>query len=402
MSDHTHVPLVRGGPGAPSAERPPPALAEAGPKVVLGGADPLVGSVEPTRTSLYGPRGVCALSSEGPLWVADTGHHRLLGWRALPTEDGTPADWVLGQPDFESEGRNANVETSASTLNVPTGVAPYGEHGLVVADAWNNRVLIWFEAPTASHVPADVVLGQLSFEGDLPNHGDLNVGAADRMHWPFAVLVHEGCLYVADTGNRRVLVWDPMPGPGESSRPADRVLGQPDLTARSDNAGLDEGADARTLRWPHALTIVDGHLAVADAGNNRVQLFALPVTDFAPAVQILGQADASKVDHNQSGYWPTASAVNMPYGAVATGDASLLVADTANSRILRFDDVLTGGIGADATALSGQDHFRMKGDNRWGIETRDSLCWPYNLAITGDLVLVADTGNHRIQLWERA
>ncbi|MEM6926594.1 MAG: hypothetical protein AAF602_06685, partial [Myxococcota bacterium] len=109
-----------------------------------------------------------------------------------------------------------------------------------------------------------------------------------------------------------------------------------------------------------------------------------------------------KVDHNQSGYWPTAPAVNMPYGAVAAGDSSLLVADTANSRILRFDDVLEGGFGADATALSGQDHFRMKGDNRWGIETRDSLCWPYNLAITGDLVLVADTGNHRIQLWERA
>lgn len=398
MKSTTSVPLVRGGPGAPSDEPPPPALDPAGPRVVLGGADPLEGSVAPTPTSLYGPRGVCPLG--GRLWVADTGHHRLLGWAEVPAEDGVPADWILGQPDFESEGRNANAETSAATLNVPTGVAPYGERGLVVADAWNNRVLIWFEAPTASHVPADVVLGQPDFSGDLPNHGELNVGAPDRLHWPFAALVHDDRLYVADTGNRRVLVWDPMPGPGDSGRPADRVLGQPDLDGRSDNAGLEGGADARTLRWPHALAVLGGHLVVADAGNNRVQLFELPVTDFAPAVQLLGQDGPGKVDHNQAGYWPTATSLNMPYGVIAAGEG-LLVADTANSRIVGFDGVLGGSMGMPAVSLSGQDHFRMKGDNRWGLTTRDSLCWPYNLAIQGSTVFVADTGNHRVQIWER-
>jgi len=397
----TTVPLVRGGPGAPSAEAPPPALAEGGPQVILGGADPLEGAVAPTPESLYGPRGVCALPS-GPLWVADTGHHRLLGWAERPTDDAAPADWVLGQPDFGSEGRNANAHTSAATLNVPTGVAPYGERGLVVADAWNNRVLVWFEAPTDSHVPADLVLGQLDFASDLPNHGEMNAGGPDRLHWPFAALVHDGALYVADTGNRRVLVWDPMPGPGDSGRPADRVLGQPDLASRSDNAGLEQGADARTLRWPHALAVTGDHLVVAAAGNNRVQLFPLPVVDFAPAAALLGQADMVHVDHNQSGYWPTAASLNMPYGVVATGDGGLLVADTANSRIVGYRDVLGGPVGADAVSLSGQDHFRMKGDNRWGLTTRDSLCWPYNLAILGDSVFVADTGNHRVQIWDRA
>jgi len=393
------VPLVRGAPGAPDAEPPPPALDPRGPRVILGGANPLQGAVAPSRTHLYGPRGVCALAPEGPLWVADTGHHRLLGWARLPTEDGVPADWVLGQPDFTSEGRNANTRTSATTLNVPTGVAPYGERGLVVADGWNNRVLVWFEAPTASHVPADLVLGQLDFHRDLPNHGALNVTAADRLHWPFAVLVHEGRLFVADTGNRRVLVWDPLPGPGEHGRPADRVLGQPDLDSRSDNAGLADGADARSMRWPHALTVHEGHLAVADAGNNRVPLFALPVTDFAPSVQLLGQPDVRRVDHNQSHYWPTAATLNMPYGVVATPGRRLLVADTANSRILGFHQPLDEDMGPEAASLSAQDHFRVKGDNRWGEITRDSLCWPYNLSRCGDTVFVADTGNHRVLLW---
>ncbi|HAA31322.1 MAG TPA: hypothetical protein DCE56_30950, partial [Cyanobacteria bacterium UBA8553] len=59
--------------------------------------------------------------------------------------------------------------------------------------------------------------------------------AADRMHWPYGVLYHQGRLFVADTGNRRVLVWNQLPD--SNGQPADLVLGQPDMRSRNENDG---------------------------------------------------------------------------------------------------------------------------------------------------------------------
>ncbi|MED5374434.1 MAG: hypothetical protein VX899_25675 [Myxococcota bacterium] len=389
----SHAPGPAAGPDAPESPAPP-LLSPQGPSVVLGGADPLIGPVAPRRDTLFGPRGACLLDADGPLWVADTGHHRLLGWAQRPTQDDTLPDWVLGQPDFESEGRNAGGEPGPNTLNVPTGVAPWGARGLAVADGWNNRVLVWFERPTDSGVPADLVLGQADFGGMDPNRGKPEAHA-DTMHWPFQILVHQGRLYVADTGNRRVLVWRTLPT--ENGQPADFVLGQDDLDTRSDNGGGD--ADLSTMRWPHDLAVLDGRLVVTDAGNNRVMIWdGLPDQTRAPAQIILGQSDARGVDHNQGKYWPDAACLNMPYAVAASEDGVLMVGDTANSRLVGFTRMETG---APAAALSAQPHFKTKGDNRWGPTVRDSICWPYGIQAIGEMVVLADTGNHRILLWPR-
>lgn len=383
-----HVPL---GEGLPQAPPSPPLLDPAGPEVLLGGADPLQGPLAPAADTLYGPRGAYLFGEDGPLWVADTGHHRLLGWRQRPTADNTPADWVLGQPAFDREGRNALGDASASTLNVPCGVAEWGE-GMAVADSWNNRVLVWLRMPESSHVPADLVLGQADFTGQFPNRNTPDAGP-HTMHWPFQVLVHEGRLYVADAGNRRVLVWRELPT--ENGQPADFVLGQSDLFSRHDNGGHETGPSS--MRWPHDIAILDGNLVVTDAGNNRVLIWdGLPDTTDAPAARVLGQSDFSGVDHNQSAYWPDAKCLNMPY-AVAAGDGWLIAGDTANSRLVGWRAPFETG--SAAVAVSGQTHFGAKGDNRWQDPVRDSLCWPYGLQIAKDLAVVADTGNHRVQLW---
>lgn len=377
-----------------------PLLAPQGPRVLLGGHDPMLsGGVKPSASALFGPRGACLVEPQGPLWVADTGHHRLLGWEKAPTRGDEPADWVLGQPDFSAEGRNAGqADASALTMNVPVGICTWEGRGLVVADSWNNRVLIWRERPCASGVAPDLVLGQADFIGQQPNRGAQGC-AADTMHWPFQVMVHQGRLYVADTGNRRVLIWRQMPT--RSGQPADLVLGQAHLEERSDNGGLE--ADDRSMRWPHDLALWRGNLVVTDAGNNRVMLWdGLPDQDYAPCAVILGQPDARGVDHNQGRYWPNASCVNMPY-AVAATDQRVLVADTANSRLLGWrpqgEAMVTGSA---AQELTGQRHFGTKGDNRWGLVERDSLCWPYGLQVLGSTVVVCDTGNHRVMLWELA
>jgi len=377
---------------APAGERPPPALQPEGPRIVLGGHDPFAGAIAPDPATLFGPRGAALLDENGPLFVADTGHHRVVGWSSIPDRDRAEGDLLLGQPTWTSEGRNAGAGAgapSACSFDVPTGVATLSGGGLAVADAWNNRVLVWTRVPTHDGQPADLVLGQSSFAAGQPNHGDSRASAAS-MHWPFQTILAGGMLYVADAGNRRVLGWRSVPT--DSGQPADFVLGQSSPNDRSDNHGAE--ADACSFRWPHDLTVWNGRLCLADAGNNRVLVWdGLPDEDGAPARWVLGQPDFRSVDHNRGRYWPDATCMNMPY-ALHASPRGLLVADTASSRLLLFRD-----LDEAAHGLTGQDHFGMKGDNRYRMPVRDSLCWPYGLSGFGSTVLVADTGNHRVGLW---
>lgn len=379
-----------------------PLLDPAGPQRWLGGAtaaDGLALPVQPDAASLFGPRGACLLGADGlsarALWVCDTGHHRLLGWRRRPELDHQPADWLFGQPDFGREGRNARGAVSALTLNVPTGItacSPSGT-GLAVADAWNHRVLIWHEAPRGSRVAPDLVLGQSDFGAAASNRGAAQPDAAS-LFWPYGLHWDGARLWVADTCNRRVLMWAGLPS--RNGQPADLVLGQHDFYQRDENGGAEP--NATSLRWPHAITTWRGRLCVADAGNNRVMVWQqLPTRDNQPCDLVLGQSDLSSVDHNQSLYWPSAASLNMPYGLSAFGDW-LIVADTANSRLLGWhgDDARSG---AAARALCAQPDFTAKGDNRWQPAARDSLCWPYGVSVCGDTVLVADSGNNRVLLW---
>ncbi len=381
-------PLKRPGSVRPGA----PLLDPAGPDVVLGWSqgEPAA-PLTPTAATLFGPRGVC-LHPDGSLWIADTGHHRLLGWHQTPKADNQPADMVIGQPDFRHEGRNAKGAPNAATMNVPTGTCPW-RGGLAVADPWNHRVLIWRRRPTASGQPADIVLGQES-----PDHSEANRGAdrptAATLNWPYGVAGIGDRLVVCDTGNRRVLVWD---DPTETGQPADQVLGQTDFLTRDENAGGE--VSASSMRWPHGVALWGRRLALADAGNNRIMLWdRMPSRPGAACSAVLGQERTRDCDHNMGGYYPSDRALNMPY-AVAADDRRLIVADTANSRLLSWSDPSTA---ASAGRLTGQPDFASKGDNRWAAAARDSLCWPYGLSLLGETLAVADSGNNRVLIWRLA
>lgn len=373
----------------------PPLLAPSGARVILGSAavaDGLAQPIAPRADTMFGPRGACLAGDDGPLFVCDTGHHRLLIWRRAP---GGPcdADLIFGQPGFESEGRNARGTVSAATLNVPTGIAC--ENGVVaVADAWNHRVLIWRNGISRSHQPPDVVLGQVDRGAGLANRG-ADRPRADTLNWCYGVALQGGKLFVADTGNRRVLIFDTLPERDGAS--ADLVLGETDFTTRDENAGGPAGAAG--MRWPHAIAMVRGALLVADAGDNRVMVWrSLPSKNGAPCDFVLGQRDLASVDHNQAAYLPTATALSMPYG-VALLQGRVVVADTANSRLLGFDSLAAN---APATRLCGQKTFGDKGDNRWGFARNDSLCWPYGVSASGKTLVIADSGNNRVLFWESA
>lgn len=382
------------------AQAPTLPLSAAGARVLLGSVnDPLqlVIPVAPTACTMFGPRGLWLFAENGPLWVADTGHHRLLGWKKLPTEDGQAADWVIGQPHFEQEGQNAKGNPSHATVSVPTGICQCGE-GMAVGDAWNHRVLIWHEVPQDSNVPADIVLGQADFHHNEPNRGCLET-AGDRLHWPYGVFSHAGKLFVADTGNRRVLIWNHLPT--ENGQPADVVLGQSSMTLRNENGGGTP--TAASLRWGHSITVWNGNLAVVDAGNNRVMIWkGIPTETNTPCAIVLGQQTFHTVDINQGSYYPSNRSLNLPYG-ITVANTWLLVADTANSRLLGWRDRpdLAGLHAAPADGLAAQYDFQSKGENRsYGLPQRDSLCWPYAVHACGNTVAIADSGNNRVLLWD--
>ncbi len=384
VSDATEIPFI------PLLKKTPIAM------VGTERVPPIIGDgVQPSKTTCFGPRGAALMAEDGPLWVCDTGHHRLLGWRTAPTEDLEPADWVIGQSDFSAEGRNGKSPISAASVNVPTGICPLG-NGMAVADAWNHRVLIWHTLPEDSHVPADIVLGQRDFQSGEANQGQ-STASASSFHWPYGVTWSDGHLFVSDSDNRRVLVWKGIPQ--SNNQPADLVLGQTSFEDNDENAGGEP--TAMSMRWPHSVALWGDKVCVADAGNNRIMVWnSLPTSNGTPCDYILGQTNHLLSDHNQSLYWPRANTVNMPY-ALAANDQWLLAADTANSRVIAWhvDDLETG---CAARALFAQNNFHDKGDNRWLPAGADTICWPYGMQLQGDTLVLADSGNNRVSLWKLA
>jgi hypothetical protein len=353
-------------------------------------------SGSPTASQLYAPRGV--FLNDAWLVVADTGNHRVLLWRGLPTHDGQPADIVLGQADFFTEGANACGRGPANGLHLPTGVAIH-EGRLIVADAWNHRLLVWDTVPTASDTPPDYALGQPNMEAVAPNQGaDVR---ADTFYWPFSFGFAGDRFYVADTGNRRVLGWHGLPAPGELP---DVILGQPDAPSRNENR--DGPVSARSFRWPHAIAgscAAPGKQAalyVADAGNHRVLGWAgLPDQD-RDADLVLGQQSfttAIEFPYAQGGQG--AAALRFPY-CLALQDKTLAVADTANNRVLFWHDLPPAGSGLAADAVTGQVDFAHTGENHWKAVAPDTLCWPYGIAMHRQTLAVADSGNNRVTLWQ--
>ncbi len=356
---------------------------------------------DPAPDQLYAPRGVW-LDDERVI-VADTGNHRLLIWQrrdgALPAPH-APADVVLGQPDMTTEGAQAGGRGPVNGMRLPTGVLVV-DGRLVVADAWNHRLLVWHEVPTVSDTPPDVVLGQPDAESTRENRGG-DCGP-HGFYWPFGLAMIDGRFWVADTGNRRVLIWNELPldpnvGP-------DVVLGQPDARSREENRG---GINASSFRWPHDVAAAGGVVWVADAGNHRLLGWTGPIEGDRPADLVLGQEDftsGAEFPYVPQTAWqfrfPYAVSVDPHPGGDGSGPGSpaMVVADTSNNRILTWTEAPTTST-APADGVLGQFDMAAAGENRWDAVGDDTFCWPYGTALHRGVLAVADSGNNRVTLWD--
>jgi hypothetical protein len=330
------------------------------------------------------------------------------------------ASVVLGQPDFVTTTDPTPVITQ-SNLRTPTAVTSDGVH-LVVADTDHNRVLIWNSIPSTNDQPADVVVGQANFtSGSIPG----NTPTANSMRGPQGVWLQNGKLYVADTQNNRVLIFNRIPTTNGAA--ADVVLGQPNMTTfvEPDLTQQKTGALATNLLNPVSVTSDGTRLYVTDLGFNRVLIWNnIPSTNAQAADVVVGQPDmvsavpnnafttstnaagqtietpvlctvSNGTDANGNPTYPPECnfTLNFPRFALSDGQR-LFIADGGNDRVLVFEQIPTQNAQA-ADVVIGQ----LGGQINQAYDGVDSLRTPVSMAWDGTNLYVSDTFNRRINVY---
>lgn len=390
--------IVKYGPAASwaaatAAQPSPAAIGVVGqPDLVSGKANR--GQVAPDggSTTLSSPQTGVFLPGSTDMWVVDGGNNRVLD---LPSAGAQPSSRVLGQigPGYNQvnliEGREVWIATNSSAGGGMVVDYNANPPHLYVADTFNNRILgfadvrkVGTDARTVLTQKADLVIGEPDLYTSVINYPNGNLGATPT---PSAIglfspaglaLDASGNLYVADIGNGRVVRF---PAPfNQSVQQANLVLGAPNLTTPA--SGVSGPA---SMGEPYGLAIFsDGSLAVSDFEFNRVLIFKKSGPDFSngqAASLVIGQADfygSQPVSLSSANY-----GLSKPAHLAVDPSDRLYVADTGNSRIAIFTQVLTstnGGFFASAvTGLSGA----------FGIAVNST---------TGEM-WVADTGNNQVK-----
>ncbi len=320
------------------------------PNLVLGQLDFTMGVGGTGPAALANPSSVVVDPTSRKVFVSDGQNSRILRYASADDlENGTPPEAVLGRPSF-STTTSLIRETTVSLPNVssPGGLFFDSRGRLWVADTGNHRVLMFAQASFIdSGSPANKVYGQPDFisialqgtsQGTMSSPEAVWVDTADR-------------LWVADTGNGRVLRYDSISNKSNGAAP-NRVLGQPNFTARPP---ISITVSASLLRNPTGIVVSQsGSLFVAEPMANRVLRFdnAAALPNGAAASAVLGQDDFTSIAPGLS-----ATKMRNPSGLAITSNNTLWVCDFSNSRMLRFDQATTKAIGAEANGILGQPNF---------------------------------------------
>lgn len=335
------------------------------------------------------PRGVHVV--DGNLIVADTAQNRIFIWNKLPTSSYQKPDVVLGQLLATNTQRNAGGETDASSLLYPSGVWSNGKK-LIIADAWNHRVLIWNKFPTKNGEPADVVVGQPDMKNNLPNVEGVGTAAtAKNLYWCYGVWSDGEHLWIADTGNRRILFYEKIPTTNYQA--ADKVIGK--------NNFDNKDYESENAVWPYSIKVSeDGVLAITDTQYYRVLIWYNWKDAFTKTADtIIGQPDLESCGQNQYRLKPNGNTLNWCYDMFIKSN-SLWLADTGNSRVLFFKNIPTEN-NQPADELYGNINFEAIGEHlEVGNENSERLYWPFAVTVADDKLIVADTGNHRIAFYK--
>jgi DNA-binding beta-propeller fold protein YncE len=277
----------------------------------LNGTD----DVAPNGCGLAHPDGLAYDAARNGLWVSDFLNNRVLFFDMSQPRNFQPAEHVIGQTSFGA----ADARAGRRGLFGPAGLALSADgNQIAVADSLNNRVLI-FDVRELRRYPAAVaVFGQEDFWGFEGGTSDCALSEPSGV-----ALDVNGQLYVADTGNNRIVVFDANATAGGAKAYA--VFGQRDFDSAEPAAGV------AGLRGPVAIALdeLEQWIFVADAENHRVVAYDGRSGNPLDAAAIIGQPGVDSCEPQ-----PAAAGLDDPVGvAFDLVDRKLWVSETGNARV---------------------------------------------------------------------
>ena len=223
-------------------------------------------------------------------------------------------------------------------LATPRNMAVAADGRIYVADTGNHRIVIFS--------PEGQMITSWGSFGDQPG----------QFNEPWDVAIGpDGNVYVADTWNHRIQKFSPE---GEF------------ITAWGGFVSTDGQLGQMGVFWgPRAIAFTqDGNLLVTDTGNKRVQVFT-------PDGQPVTQFGGAGVD---DGFF------DEPVGIAVDQDGNIYVADTWNQRIQKFD----------------ANYQFLKAWTVSGWEGQDILMKPYLAVDAHNLVYASDPSGWRVLVWD--
>ncbi len=331
--------------------------------------------------ALYFPEDIAIDPTTGKIFVLDTWNSRILRFAsATALKDGDPPEAVIAQSNYTDTAGNL----TRSRILRPTSLTIDSAGTMWVADYTNHRVLRFDNASTkSSGANADGVLG-------APDYTTLNPETTQTgMKFPNGVAVDgAGNLFVSESGNDRILRFNNAALKANGAA-ADAVFGQVDFETGT------TGTSATALDSPEKCWFDnEGTLWVTERFNHRVIGYQNPSAKStgAAADRVLGQAGFLTSANGTS-----TSAVSNPAGGFVDEEGTLWLSDSANNRILRFDDLENKGDGAPADGVIGQPDFTS---NPF-VTTQSGMYTPNASVYAEGLLVVLDTQNSRILVFEK-